>query len=268
MSIHPVRFFVWIWLLTFVGSPSVMAAPDWMRWKEDEVSPGVYESTLTLKLPIVPLTVLVEPKNLNNCSLRSHLPLKIEITTPEPTHILPPYGALDKTKDWKCDYSWKFRYGNESVKDLQNCTLLYPLADPIEPKVIQGFNTQDTHSGRFAYSVDFAAPEGSSVLAAHDGVVAEVQDEDRPQGVEGNFIALLHPSGFLTKYTHLKAHSMRVKPGNRVLAGAPIAETGTSGFREDGKPMAPHLHFDAYVAKEERTTIPFNLKRNGKCLKF
>lgn len=114
-----------------------------------------------------------------------------------------------------------------------------------------GPRTNDGHDG-----VDFrlkdlkAEAKGVAVLAAADGRVLRLRDgmadvsvrsSDPPSvaGKEcGNGIVLDHGNGWETQYCHLARGSVRVRAGETVRAGQPIAHAGLSGDTE-----YPHLHF-------------------------
>lgn len=88
------------------------------------------------------------------------------------------------------------------------------------------------------------------ILAAADGVVTMADDhwKDLPAGVggnfnEANFISIEHEGGEHTDYGHIKQGSARVKAGDRVKKGQPIARAGNSGASG-----TPHLHFTMSVA--------------------
>ena len=111
--------------------------------------------------------------------------------------------------------------------------------------------TYDRHDG-----VDFAIRDrgvmtkGVPVLASAAGVVKNVRDgmtdvaigdansRSHIQGREcGNGVVIDHAGGWQTQYCHLRQGSVRVKPGERVAAGASIGLVGLSGQTE-----FPHLH--------------------------
>ena len=95
----------------------------------------------------------------------------------------------------------------------------------------------------------------ADVLAVADGVVAATRD-DRPESAStnaptknaptkntlenasGNYVVLDIGHGRYAAYEHLKPGSVRVKPGDRVTAGAVI---GALGYTGDS--TGPHLHF-------------------------
>jgi hypothetical protein len=96
---------------------------------------------------------------------------------------------------------------------------------------------------------------GEDVLAVDDGTVVSVIDgipDNTPrtaagfrtavpmtrETIGGNFIALDLGGGQFATYSHLQSGSLRVKQGDRVRRGQPLARVGSSG---DAR--APHLHF-------------------------
>ena len=86
------------------------------------------------------------------------------------------------------------------------------------------------HSG-----VDLAAAVGSPVVAVADGTVAFVGK----QGAYGNLVVINHAEGLQTRYTQLA--SFKVKVGQAVKRGQPIATVGTTGTPSSKE---PHLHFE------------------------
>lgn len=91
---------------------------------------------------------------------------------------------------------------------------------------------------------------GKPVLAVADATVVDVYDElaDVPPHAKlpppslpragGNHVILDLGDGVWAMYGHLKAHSIRVKVGDRVKAGEAIAQLGNNGNSD-----LPHLHF-------------------------
>ncbi|WP_303636433.1 MULTISPECIES: M23 family metallopeptidase [Stenotrophomonas] len=111
----------------------------------------------------------------------------------------------------------------------------------------QGQFSHDDEENRDA--IDFALPEATLVQAAREGTVMQVQDGYRGHGLDrerdggrANFIRILHSDGSMAMYAHLQAGGMRVRPGQAVQAGQPIALSGNSGYS-----TAPHLHFVVQV---------------------
>jgi len=93
-------------------------------------------------------------------------------------------------------------------------------------------------------AVDFNMPEGTFVLAARDGIVAEVEDSFTAGGTEAfyldkaNQVTVQHNDGTVAVYAHLFPRSVRVAVGQHVRAGEVLAKSGNTGFSS-----GPHLHF-------------------------
>lgn len=81
--------------------------------------------------------------------------------------------------------------------------------------------------------LDLAAPAGTPVYAAGDGVVLE------PVGTSGfgNVVMIEHATGEVSVYGHNS--KVLVEPGERVKAGQLVALVGSSGFSTGN-----HLHFE------------------------
>lgn len=83
--------------------------------------------------------------------------------------------------------------------------------------------------------VDWAAPTGTPVVAAFDGIISTAGDG---RGY-GNLVRIKHDNGRETRYAHLSKFSKNAKPGTKVSAGDVIGFVGTTGFS-----TGPHLHFE------------------------
>jgi len=91
------------------------------------------------------------------------------------------------------------------------------------------FSKKDTFHG----GIDLAAPKGTSVLAAQDGIVEFCGFS----GNYGNLIVIKHGLGYETRYGHLSSYSIRA--GENLKKGQKIGEVG-----QTGKATGPHLHFE------------------------
>lgn len=97
--------------------------------------------------------------------------------------------------------------------------------------------------GRAHEGIDLAAPQGTPVFAAREGVVLYASDK---LGGYGKMVVLQHDGDLLTAYAHNA--SLLVREGDRVRAGQMIARVGRTG-----RASAPHLHFEV-----RRGQIPQN----------
>jgi len=92
------------------------------------------------------------------------------------------------------------------------------------------FKNWRAHTG-----VDFAAPQGTRVLATADAQVLSVGRK----GGYGNAIELRHSGGITTLYGHLSAFASGLRPGSHVRQGEVIGFVGKTGYA-----TGPHLHYE------------------------
>lgn len=97
-----------------------------------------------------------------------------------------------------------------------------------------------THTG-----IDFAAPQGTDIYAAEDGVVLVAQTWSS----YGNCVIIDHGNGLWTLYGHIRNGGIKVEKGEKVKKGQKIAEVGSTG-----NSTGPHLHFE--VRKNQTPVNP------------
>lgn len=98
--------------------------------------------------------------------------------------------------------------------------------------------------------IDIAAPWGSPVVAAADGVV----ESARWEGGYGMCVRVRLPDGTENVYAHLSAFI--ASPGQQVKAGEQIAREGNTGFS-----TGPHLHFEVRIGGSPVNPIPWLQER-------
>ncbi|MCC7345853.1 MAG: M23 family metallopeptidase [Variibacter sp.] len=103
---------------------------------------------------------------------------------------------------------------------------------PVRGRVITGFGPKA--NGQQNDGINLAVPEGTSVKAAEDGVVAYAGNELKGYG---NLVLVRHSNGFVTAYAH--ARELKVKRGESVKRGQIIALAG-----QTGNVSSPQLHFE------------------------
>jgi murein DD-endopeptidase MepM/ murein hydrolase activator NlpD len=105
----------------------------------------------------------------------------------------------------------------------------HPINSPFGARELAGEGKVRLHKG-----VDIAAPTGTGVFAASEGVVLRTGYD---AGGYGNFIELRHPNGMTSLYGHLSR--VDVASGMAVALGARIGLVGSTGYS-----TGPHLHFE------------------------
>ena len=105
---------------------------------------------------------------------------------------------------------------------------------------ILGYNVK--HRG-----VDFAAPKGTPIYAAGDGII----EKKGWNGAYGKYIRIRHANNFKTAYAHLSKFNKT--PGGRVKQRQIIGYVGSTG-----RSTGPHLHFE--ILKNNIRINPQKLK--------
>src|SRR5690606_39236284 len=133
-----------------------------------------------------------------------------------------------------------------------------------------GFSHGDAEN---RHAVDFAAPVGTPVVAARDGLVMQAEsgfDEAAPGEDEtallarANFVRVLHDDGTMALYAHLQAGGVLVRVGQRVRRGQVIARSGNTGLS-----TAPHLHFVVQANRGMHlASVPFRMFGPAGILRF
>ncbi len=114
------------------------------------------------------------------------------------------------------------------------------VSDDYGPRIHPTLHVQQFHNG-----VDFAAPKGTPIYAAYNGIVVAATYS----ATMGNYVMIDHGDGLYTIYMH--ASKLYVKKDDVVTKGQKIAGVGTTG-RSTGN----HLHFS--VRKNGEYVSPWN----------
>ncbi len=91
---------------------------------------------------------------------------------------------------------------------------------------------------RMHTGVDFAAPMGTPIVAAGNGVVIKA---GRESGY-GNRVEIQHANGYITTYNHMSGFARGLAEGQRVRQGQVIGYLGMTGLA-----TGPHLHYEVIV---------------------
>ncbi|MDR6953728.1 murein DD-endopeptidase MepM/ murein hydrolase activator NlpD [Ancylobacter sp. 3268] len=103
---------------------------------------------------------------------------------------------------------------------------------PVRGRIISGYGPKP--GGQTNEGINVSVPEGTSVKAAEDGVVAYAGSELKGYG---NLVLIKHSDGWVTAYAHNSA--LDVKKGDTVKRGQVIAKAG-----QTGNVNSPQVHFE------------------------
>ena len=131
-------------------------------------------------------------------------------------------------------------------KSLKKAFLKSPLAFT---RISSGFSmrmhpvlgTWKKHEG-----VDFAAPTGTPIRAAGDGVI----EFAGTQNGYGNVVVIRHWSNYSTAYAHMSHFGSGLRKGMKVAQGDLIGYVGTTGWS-----TGPHLHYEFRVNNQPRDPL-------------
>jgi len=105
--------------------------------------------------------------------------------------------------------------------------------------------------------LDFAAPRGTPIYAAGDGVLEKVGRN----GSYGNYIRIRHRHGLKTAYAHMKGFKSGIRSGKRVKQGDVIGYVGTTG-----RSTGAHLHYEVIMGGRQVNPKTVKLPTQGRSL--
>ena len=114
---------------------------------------------------------------------------------------------------------------------------------------------------KFHNGVDFAAPKGTPIYAAEDGVVQTVGW----RGNYGRFLKIVHNDRVATTYGHMSAFAKGLHKGSHVKKGQIVAYIGSSGLSTGN-----HLYFEVLVDNKHvdpaQAEVMLNVNLDGSSL--
>jgi len=108
---------------------------------------------------------------------------------------------------------------------------------------------------RLHKGTDFAAPTGTPIYAAGNGVVERASR----YGGYGNYVRIKHANGYKTAYAHMSRYGPGVKAGKRVRQGDIIGYVGSTGAS-----TGPHLHYEVYIDNKPVNAMKLKLPTGRK----
>jgi len=155
-------------------------------------------------------------------------------------------AVLPDAAESSFEYRYSYLPGDPAAVHRAELGYRVPFAAGSRYTVTQAYPDATTHGTvDEAYAIDIAMPVGTDIVAARDGVVFQVVSKNfrgganaEEYGTLANVVSILHDDGTFAVYAHLNWDSIRVTPGERVLAGQYIADSGNTGYSS-----GPHLHF-------------------------
>ena len=94
------------------------------------------------------------------------------------------------------------------------------------------------HYARMHTGVDWAAPIGTPIYAAGNGVIIKAGWD----GGYGRRVEIQHANGYVTAYNHMSSFGRAIAEGARVVQGQTVGYLGDSGLA-----TGPHLHYEVII---------------------
>ena len=219
-------------------------------------NPGVYPSSLSIEFELTGMTFSEGDKKI------FVVPAKAE-----------KFRIGEVTASGKGRFGFKYTYrsamGDVTQQDYdKNYRYDLPFQKGGSYHLVQGYNGKFSHQGE--NSLDFTMPEGTEVVAARDGIVAEVvQNNTQACPREeckkfNNYITIMHPDGTFARYGHIKYNGAKFKIGDHVNKGDVIAYSGNTGWSS-----GPHLHFVCFLGgfdKWQTLETQFRIDKGDKAM--
>ena len=127
---------------------------------------------------------------------------------------------------------------------------------PVQGQTVMGYSmealsyNQTTRDWRVHNGVDFAAEAGTEVVAAADGEVYTVYEDD----TMGTTVVIRHLNGYNTRYSSLSPE-LKVKAGDRVTMGQVIGTVDNTALVETV--LGPHVHFSVTYLDQPMDPMEF-----------
>lgn len=166
------------------------------------------------------------------------------------------YAALKMRSTVVELYRFKDSYGNVDYYNAKGLAMRRTLHR--KPLAFQGARISSPFGRRYHpilrrykthWGVDYAAPKGTPIYAAGEGVV----EMAKYFGSYGNYVKIRHNSEYSTAYGHISSFARGIRPGVRVKQGQVIAYVGSTG-RSTGN----HLHYE--IIQHGRRINPLTAK--------
>ena len=143
-----------------------------------------------------------------------------------------------------------------SGQDTTPQTKVFKTAAPLDGETVADYAmdclsyNETTRDWRVHNGVDIAAEDGTPVMAAADGEVYTVYEDE----TMGTTVVIRHDEGYTTKYACLSQEVM-VAAGDEVTLGQQIGSVGTTALLESA--LGPHVHFSVTCDNEAMDPAEF-----------
>lgn len=127
---------------------------------------------------------------------------------------------------------------------------------PVSGETVYGYSVETlsynetTRDWRVHNGIDLAGEAGCEVVAAADGQVYTIYNDDSM----GTTVVIRHQNGYTTKYSSL-SETLSVSVGDNVAMGQVIGTVGTTALVETA--LGPHVHFSVTCQDKPMDPVEF-----------
>jgi murein DD-endopeptidase MepM/ murein hydrolase activator NlpD len=209
----------------------------------------------------VPATIVLTFRSPENLQPGAGRPIE-RVVPPESDMILVRMRNIVQDRSTRPELTISIDLGASTTEADADHLYAVPFGGNRPRELSQGFNGAGSHLASMRYSLDFAMPQGTPVLAARAGIVFYLQDGFTVGGTDpdllerANLVVVAHSDGTMASYGHLM-RGIPVSIGDTVGVGDGLGWSGATGFAGQ-----PHLHF--HIGKRllgtPGRTIPIKLR--------
>ena len=160
---------------------------------------------------------------------------------PHPTLLFASLTTRDQTYRY-----YRFRTPDDNSVDFYDengrSTRKFLIRKPIaDGEITSGFGMRYhpiLHFARMHTGVDWAAPIGTPILAAGNGVIIKAGWDSG----YGRRVEIQHSNGYVTTYNHMSGFGRGITEGARVTQGQVVGYLGQTGLA-----TGPHLHYEVII---------------------
>lgn len=132
----------------------------------------------------------------------------------------------------------QYDYYDETGKSAKKFLVRKPVAAGVETSPFGWRVHPIAHIKEFHSGVDWAAPVGTPIFAAGNGIIEEIG----PKGGYGKYVRIRHADGYETAYGHMTAFARGLDVGSHVRQGQVIGFVGSTGLS-----TGSHVHFEIHI---------------------
>jgi murein DD-endopeptidase MepM/ murein hydrolase activator NlpD len=129
-------------------------------------------------------------------------------------------------------------YYDETGKSAKKFLVRKPVSDGTITSGFGGRNHPILGYTKMHTGIDWAAPTGTPIFAAGNGVI----DKAGLEGGYGKYIRIRHANGYESAYGHMSAFARGMEPGKRIRQGQIIGYVGSTGLS-----TGAHLHYEIMI---------------------